>query len=81
MKQSSIFLLGIGLAFIGVSCLINKGKMTKEEQLAEFGMEIPENLLGYIKNRTPSWNKEYIEKVMEVAQEALNGKPADKLIS
>lgn len=60
------FITGAIVGFMALNYLLKSDKMTKEEQIEEFGMEIPDKYLGYIKGR--NWTKEYIEKVIKIAE-------------
>ena len=66
------FITGAIVGFMALNYLLKSDKMTKEEQIEEFGMEVPEKFHGFLLGQNPPWNKERILKAMEIAEKYTN---------
>jgi len=42
--------------------------MTKEEQIAQFGIEVPEKYQGFVFGRDPPWSAEHFQLALQIAQ-------------
>jgi hypothetical protein len=42
--------------------------MTKEQQIEQYGVEVPEEYQGFVFGRNPPWDKEHFQSALAVAK-------------